>query len=160
MIFVTIGSMFPFDRLIRAVDNLAPAFPGEDFFAQVGDGAYRPTNLKFERMLSAGDFRKTLASAKLVVAHAGMGSVISAMEAGKPIVIVPRRPGLGEVTTDHQLATARWLTGRPGVYAALDETEIGETLTRALSAPTVGDAMPSSAPEPFIEKLRGYLMSA
>lgn len=152
--------MFPFDRLIKAVDKLAPSFPAEEFFAQVGDSEYEPVNLRFERMLSAGDFRKTLASSKLVIAHAGMGSVISAMEVGKPIIIVPRHPDRGEVTTDHQMATARWLTGRPGVFAAADETEIGAILARALAAPTVGSSMPATAPEPFIEKLRGYLASA
>ena len=36
LIFVTIGSLFPFDRLIRLMDELAPRWPGEDVFRPDG----------------------------------------------------------------------------------------------------------------------------
>ena len=54
-------------------------------------------------------FARTVAGCRLVVAHAGMGSVITAGQFGKPIVMLPRLQEWGEHTTDHQIATANWL---------------------------------------------------
>ena len=48
MIFVTIGSMFPFDRLIRVMDGWAAANPGVETLAQIGDGAYEPAHMRWE----------------------------------------------------------------------------------------------------------------
>ena len=82
MIFVTIGSMFPFDRLIRVMDAWALANPGQQVLAQIGDGTYEPKHTKFVRRLSQSDFGATVAGAELIVSHAGMGTVITAGRAG------------------------------------------------------------------------------
>ena len=156
MIFVTIGSLFPFDRLVQLMDELAPSFPQEQFFAQIADGKYEPQNMPFARMLSRREFGDKINEAKLIVAHAGMGSVISAMENKKPIVILPRIYEQGEHTTDHQMATARWLSAKPGVYVAMSSDELKPTIEKALSAPG-GAAMPPTAPTEFLDKIRTYI---
>ena len=89
MIFVTIGTMFPFDRLVRAMDEIAPLFAGEEFVAQIGDGRYRPKNMSHVAMLSMEAFARNVSRSRLMVAHAGMGSVITALSAQKPIVLSP-----------------------------------------------------------------------
>jgi UDP-N-acetylglucosamine transferase subunit ALG13 len=158
VIFTTIGSVLPFDRLVRAIDNLVHDWPEEEFFAQIGEGKYEPVNMPFKRMLDVGRFGETVRAARLIIAHAGMGSVITAMEANKPLVILPRKAEIREHTTDHQMATARWLTGRPGIYVALDDAELGAAIKSALSADRSGaQELPRFAPEPFLEKIRGYL---
>ena len=157
MIFVTIGALFPFDRLIRVMDEIAPTLPDETFFAQIGRGAYEPRNMPFARLLEAGEFRDKLAASRLLVAHAGMGSVISAMESRKPVVMLPRSMVLAEHTTDHQMATARWLHGRPGIYVAMEDTMLRETIVTALAADPARDAIPTAAPEPFLRKIRSYI---
>jgi UDP-N-acetylglucosamine transferase subunit ALG13 len=47
MIFLTVGTQFPFDRLVRAVDE---AFDNgaidEEVFAQIGETSYRPRNFE------------------------------------------------------------------------------------------------------------------
>jgi UDP-N-acetylglucosamine transferase subunit ALG13 len=158
MIFTTIGSVLPFDRLVRAVDGLVQDWPDEEFFTQIGDGKYEPVNMPFARMLDVGAFGKMVRSARLIVAHAGMGSVITAMETNTPIVILPRKVEQREHTTDHQMATARWLTGRPGIYVALEEAELGAAIKNALSV-DLSDAqeLPRFAPEAFLGKIRAYL---
>ena len=45
MIFVTVGTQLPFDRLIRAVDNWAKAAGRRDVFAQIGPASYRPLHI-------------------------------------------------------------------------------------------------------------------
>ncbi len=93
MIFVTIGAVFPFDRLVRLVDELAPSLPGEQFFAQIGKGGYEPRNMPFTRFIPAAAFRERLKACKLIVGHAGMGTVLSGLENAKPVVLLPRRAG-------------------------------------------------------------------
>ena len=158
VILITIGSLFPFDRLIRVVDALAPSWPQEAFFAQIGDGEYEPANMKFSRMLSANAFAEAVKSARLIIAHAGMGSVITAMEANKPIVILPRKMEFDEHTTDHQMATARWLTGRRGVYVALEDSHLRSVIDEALSIDMGREGqLPPSAPTEFLTKIRDYI---
>ncbi len=59
-----------------------------------------------------------------------MGSILTALELEKPIIIFPRRAALGEHRNEHQLATAKKFSGRTeGVYVAFDEAELIELLT-------------------------------
>ena len=114
MIFVTIGSMFPFDRMIRAMDAwAADAGQGEEILAQIGDGAFEPRHMTWVRRLDRPDYAAAVARSRLVVAHAGIGSIVSAAEIGKPIVVLPRRAAFGEHTSDHQVETVSRLHGRP-----------------------------------------------
>lgn len=157
MIFVTIGSMFPFDRLIRAMDDWAGAREdgAEEIFAQIGDGAYEPRNMRWERSLKRADYALTVARADLVVAHAGMGSVITAGEYGKPIVLLPRSAAQGEHTNDHQMDTATWLRSRPGIYVADTEQDLPARVADARSGAgslTVG----TSAPPEFLARIRAF----
>ena len=138
MIFVTVGTQLPFDRLVRAVDDWAGARGrGGDVFAQTattGAAGFRPRNLAWAAYLDPPDFERRFAAAHLVVAHAGMGSIIGALAAGKPILVLPRRAALGEQRNDHQLATARRFADRPGVTACLEEGEVAPALDRLASA--------------------------
>lgn len=120
MIFVTVGSMFPFDRLIAAMDQWAAGLGQSrgEVLAQIGAGSLEPCHMRWVRRLERAEFARTVAGADLVVAHAGMGSVITAGEYGKPIVLLPRRAAAGEHTNDHQIDTAGWLRRRPGIYVA------------------------------------------
>ena len=155
MIFVSIGTSLPFDRLIRGVDQLAPEFPDQQFLAQIGDGAYAPVNIPFVRMLTASEYAQRVEEAGVIVAHAGMGSLISAVEAGRPIVTLPRRLAFGEINTDHQVATARRWIGKPGVHVAMEDQDLGPALREALSQSAGGGRL---EPTPgFIAKVRDFI---
>ncbi len=157
MIFVTIGSVFPFDRMIRLMDALAPTWPGEALFAQIGAGDYEPTNMAFARQLTAPVFAEKLRESRLLVAHAGMGSVISALEARKPVVILPRRHDLGEHNTDHQMATARWLSGKRGIHVALEDDALAGAIAAALASQEAGEQISSAAPPEFLARIRAFV---
>jgi UDP-N-acetylglucosamine transferase subunit ALG13 len=157
LIFVTIGSVFPFDRMIRLMDALAPLWPGERVFAQIGAGAYEPINMDFERQLTAPVFAAKLRESRVLVAHAGMGSVISALEARKPVVILPRRHDLGEHNTDHQMATARWLSGKRGIHVALSDEALAGAIASALASHEAGEQISSSAPPEFLARIRAFV---
>jgi UDP-N-acetylglucosamine transferase subunit ALG13 len=130
MIFVTVGTQGQFDRLIRAVDEWAGAHERADVFAQTGPSSYRPEHIRSEQFVDATAFRKHVEAASLVISHAGMGSIITALELGKRIIVVPRRASLGEHRNDHQLATAKRFAEQGSIMVAFTEQELVEKLDR------------------------------
>ncbi len=153
MIFITIGTVFPFDRLIKTMDDYAET-TGTTCLAQIGKGDYRPRHMEWKESLGGSDFKTAVADAQLIVSHAGMGSVITAMQVGTPIVMLPRRFEAGEHTTDHQMATARWLQDKPGVFIAWDEADLAATIAEAEGWSGNGD-LSMFAPRDFTDRLRG-----
>lgn len=124
MIFVTVGAQMPFDRLIKAVDQWAHERGREDVFAQIGLTNYRPENIQWTAFLSTEEFNQRYKAASVIIAHAGTGSIITALQLGKPILIVPRRASLRETRNDHQVATAEQFRRFDSVVVALDEKEL------------------------------------
>ncbi len=131
MILVTVGMQLGFDRLIKAMDQLAPSL-GQDIVAQTGKGAYLARNLLQHSSIEPREFEKLVAQASLIVSHAGIGTILSAQRASKPIVLFPRRAALGEHRNDHQLATCRQLEGRDGIGIAFEEYELPEAISLGL----------------------------
>jgi UDP-N-acetylglucosamine transferase subunit ALG13 len=130
VIFVTVGAQMPFDRLVKAVDHWARASGRDDVFAQIGLSEYRPSNMQWTRFLSPEEFKHKYETAKVIVAHAGTGSLITALQLGKPILIMPRRASLRETRNDHQVATSEHFRRFSSVAVAWDENELIEKLNR------------------------------
>jgi UDP-N-acetylglucosamine transferase subunit ALG13 len=137
MIFVTVGSQTPFDRLIRAVDEWAGAHARSDVFAQIAATTYRPEYIKFTNFLTPTEFAEAVQRCSVIVAHAGMGTIISALELGKQVVVMPRRASLHETRNDHQVATAQSFGAQGRIIVASDEHELPHKLEYANS---LGDA--------------------
>lgn len=138
-LFVTVGSMLPFDRLVRAIDALVGARDDIEGFAQVGETRYRPTHMASTRMMTPAEYRSMFEQSDVVVSHVGIGTVITASELGKPLVMLPRQMELQEVTSRHQQATARWLAGRPGVHIVGTEAELPAKIEEVAGSHGVGD---------------------
>lgn len=129
-VFVTVGTQLPFDRLVRCMDEWAGRHKQTDVVAQIGPSAYRPRHLRWQDFLDADQCRCLMGDADLIVAHAGMGSILTALELGRPIVVMPRRGDLREHRNDHQLATARHLQSREGVIVVHHEGDLLDRLER------------------------------
>ena len=156
MIFVTVGSADPFDRLIRAVDEWAGTRGRKDVFAQIGNSRYEARHIEAVQFLSPSEFRERVRAAHLIVAHAGMGSIITALEAGKPIIVMPKWAKLGEHRNDHQVATAKRFGRKQGIIVANDENDLVSKLDREqlLSAPAT--VLSGASPE-LISVVRTFI---
>ncbi|HEY6965459.1 MAG TPA: glycosyltransferase [Erythrobacter sp.] len=132
MIIVTVGMQLGFDRLIAAMDELAPTL-GMPVVAQTGKGTYRPAHMEARPKIAPAEFERLVGEAKLIVAHAGIGTVLTAARCKKPILLMPRRADLGEHRNDHQLATVRKLAGRPGILVAADVGELASRIAEGLA---------------------------
>lgn len=159
MIFVTVGSMLAFDRLILSMDKWALAHGDSEVVAQIGGGAYQPRHMRWTRMLPPSKFQEAVRGATILVAHAGMGSYFVAAQMHKPIVMLPRFAAKQEHTTDHQVHTIKWLRDRPGVYAAMSEDELAPAIAKAMTDEPVADPdLSRFAPEPLIARVRQFLI--
>lgn len=127
MIFVTIGTQFPFDRLIEMLDRIAPELD-EEIYAQVLKGKYKPKHIKTLDFIEPDEFEEVFVQARLVVAHAGMGTILSSLRRSKPLIIFPRIAALGEHRNEHQTATALMIKEKNYAYVATNEKELRELL--------------------------------
>lgn len=157
MIFVTVGTQLPFDRLISAVDEWAGATPSRRVFAQIGPSRMTPRHIKHARFISPEQCSERMAAADAIVAHAGIGTILTALELGKPVLVMPRRAEFAEHRNDHQLATASRFAELGGVSVAFDETELSARLDElygVMPRPRIS----SSAPDSFVAGLRAFIL--
>lgn len=133
MILVTVGSQAPFDRLISSVDRWAQSTGRSDVFAQIANGAYRPSYIRFTDFVPPQELKNLCAEAQVIVSHAGMGTIITALELGKPIVVLPRRECFRETRNDHQVAAAKYFGEQGRIVVAEDEHQIAEKIDLALT---------------------------
>ncbi|OAB63386.1 hypothetical protein AY599_18775 [Leptolyngbya valderiana BDU 20041] len=156
MIFVTVGAQMAFDRMIRAVDQWAKDAGRTDVFAQIGPAEYLPEHIEHTGFLEPPQFAERARAADVIVAHAGMGSIITALTMGKPILVMPRRGDLRETRNDHQVATARRLSELGKVAVAMDEKELIERLGRLEELRATG-AIGPNAQDSLIAAVRGVV---
>ena len=133
MIFVTTGTQLPFDRLMQAMHSWSVQNPGQTIVSQTGAGRGDYEDITCHAHLTQAAFQDHIQAADIIVAHAGMGSILMASEAGKPIVIMPRRADLGEHRNDHQQGTAQEMAALPNVYVASDAAALCDILDRLVA---------------------------
>ena len=158
MIFITVGTDMPFDRLIKAVDGWAKERNRTDVFAQIGEGAWTPEFIDSVPFLSPSEFATRCRESSVIVAHAGMGTILSSLHAGKPLLVMPRRASLGEQRNEHQLATARHMEGEGKVTVAFDEEDLVkrlDSLEDLSSKPAIGPY----ASDELVQGLRNFIFS-
>lgn len=130
MIFATVGTQAPFDRFVKIVDDIASEI-SEEIVIQAFHDQYTPKNIRQVDFLPPDEFNELFAKARMIVAHAGMGTIISAMKQGKPIIVFPRIASLGEHRNEHQMATARQMERMNYVYVAYDEQQLRQLMLSA-----------------------------
>ncbi len=134
MIFATVGTQLPFPRLLQTLDAIAARHKLE-VFAQTCDPGLNLSYIKSKPNLEPKEFDQHFKAARVVVSHAGIGTILSAKRHGKPLILMPRRASLGEHRNEHQLATVQQLSNLPGLYVANDEAELEALLLAKTLAP-------------------------
>jgi UDP-N-acetylglucosamine transferase subunit ALG13 len=134
VIFVTVGTQLPFERLVAAVDDWSGRQSTRpDVLAQVGAGRADYPHVRCVRSLDGARYSEAISAARLIVAHAGTGSILTALDRGLPVIIVPRDHLRGEHRDDHQIQTARQLERMGLVTVAWSETDLPGLIEQALT---------------------------
>jgi len=116
-VVVTLGTheRYTFPRLLSRLVEILP--PTLDVLWQVGATTVERMPAGARRQVPIAELRQAMREADVVVSHAGVGSALAAMQAGRRAVYVPRRRAHGEHVDDHQVEMARELQGRNLVVA-------------------------------------------
>jgi UDP-N-acetylglucosamine transferase subunit ALG13 len=121
MIFVTLGTNEArFDRLAHAVARLDVH---EEVVVQHGhSAAVGPPGATLVDFLAFDELVDHVRRARVVVTHAGVGSIMVALANRKRPVVVPRRKAHGEAVDDHQLQLGRRFSS-VGLVTLVEEPE-------------------------------------
>ena len=153
MIYVTVGTMFlDFPRLVRAMDVFARD-TGECVVVQTGMGQTLPVHCEHFDFKPREEVLELQRDARVVVCHAGIGSVSDALRVKRPLIVVPRLKRYNEHTTDHQMDLARAVASRGWGRAIFDVCD----LPGACAAPPPAHDSYAPASAPLIADLRAYI---
>lgn len=130
---VTLGTRgFGFRRLIERVLHIMPAHC--EVVWQVGGTDVSGLGIEASTDLPTTALDREFRRADVVIAHAGIGSALAALDAGRSPVLVPREMEYGECVDDHQRQIANTLdrlglaTGR--AVSTLDVRDLQQSAAR------------------------------
>jgi UDP-N-acetylglucosamine transferase subunit ALG13 len=153
VIFVTVGtSTFGFERLLHGVDELEV---DEEVVVQYGASAFVPSTTVAEAFMPYPTVVERMREARMVIAHGGVGSILTALHVGHRPVIVPRQAHDSEAVDDHQLELAVRLA-EIGLIELV--TDVG--LLGAAVAAVRDGASRSSADSALVDAVREFVDSA
>ncbi|MCD4672481.1 MAG: hypothetical protein K8R77_07455 [Anaerolineaceae bacterium] len=135
MIFVTVGTHHQgFDRLVQAADELAAASE-ETVVIQRGVTDVFPRHARHFDFCTMQEMEDWIFRARVVIAQAGAGTIITALQQAKPLVVSPRLKAYGENYTDHQIELAAELDhlGRAALVTDLSGVSLQAAAQRALT---------------------------
>jgi exopolysaccharide biosynthesis glucuronosyltransferase PssE len=128
MILVMVGTHFRgFDRLVRKMDEIAEGLD-EKMMMQIGSGDYEPRNSEYFRHIGYTEMKVLIKDARVVVCHAGSGSVLDCVSSGKLPIVVPRLARFGEARDDHQLELAKFLDEAGSAIVVTDTERLQVTI--------------------------------
>jgi UDP-N-acetylglucosamine--N-acetylmuramyl-(pentapeptide) pyrophosphoryl-undecaprenol N-acetylglucosamine transferase len=123
-VVVTLGTYrgYSFRRLLERLVAVLP--PEAEVLWQTGDTDTSGLPISSHVELPSSYLKAAMADADLVVAHAGIGTMLAAFETGKAPLLVPRRAAFHEHVDDHQIQIAEHLASR-GLVVTTDADDIG-----------------------------------
>jgi UDP-N-acetylglucosamine--N-acetylmuramyl-(pentapeptide) pyrophosphoryl-undecaprenol N-acetylglucosamine transferase len=130
---VTLGTHEqPFER---ALDMVEPLAEQEEVIVQHGNTPPRPVRagMRWFDFVDYDELERLTKTASAVICHAGVGSIMTVLAAGKTPVVIPRRRALGEHVDDHQLQIAEELEAQCLVVACVEARDLRSALAAARS---------------------------
>lgn len=120
----------PFNRLVAAVDALQTDEPR---VIQYGHSTIVPQHATAHAFIPFDEVERLITEARVVIAHAGTGTVMFALAQGKVPVVVPRLARFGEHVDDHQLELVESLSELGLIVACMPEDNLAEKIAEAAS---------------------------
>ena len=132
MIYVVMGMHeHGFDRLVKAIDELAENNRIQDVLIQTGYSSYNPEHCEWKQAFEFEEFEKMMDKADIIITHGGAGCIAGALERNKPTIVVPRLKKYNEHNNDHQLELASALEKAGRVIVVHKMEELRDAVDRA-----------------------------
>ena len=126
MIFVILGTQDKkFTRLLDAIQKKiaeGKISKKEDIIVQAGSTKYKSKDMKIIDYMAPKEFEEYIDKADVIVCHAGVGTILTALKKGKRIIAAARLKQYGEHVNDHQLQILDNFTAE-GYILALDDLD-------------------------------------
>lgn len=105
MILVLLGTQDkPFERILKAVSKEKKNGNIKDkVIAQIGCTSFKDGNINTFDFTSKDEIESLIDKARVIITHAGVGTITECLKKGKKVIVVPRLKKYGEHTNDHQL---------------------------------------------------------
>ncbi len=104
MIFVTLGTQDKsFERLLQAIEReIERGNIKEKVVVQAGYTKYESKNMEIMDLVSQDEFDKLMKECSLLITHGGVGSILTGIKYGKPVIAAARLKKYKEHNNDHQ----------------------------------------------------------
>ena len=158
MIFVSVGSMFPFERLVRTVDEWSNSRGITEVLVQIGSGEYVPHHVKWIRSLS--ERFPVDGGAVRFAGGARRHGLAAGGNAGEKTHAAPAQNQGARGAHYGSSGSYREVDqGRQGIWIADDETHLSELLDDFLAGRIcdVPENVPVHASAELIQNVRRFL---
>jgi beta-1,4-N-acetylglucosaminyltransferase len=159
MILVTVGTHTDgFARLVREMDRIAFQLD-EEVVMQIGSTPYHPQAARWFEYATQREMEDLTRRARVIVSHAGSGSILTALAYRKPLIVMPRRQKYGEHLDDHQLEIAGALLEAGMLLVAYEVEELSDRLTQAANfvpAPSSRGRLLEAVSEATLARKQGW----
>jgi UDP-N-acetylglucosamine transferase subunit ALG13 len=156
VIFVVTGTQAPFDRLLSIIDNWAVNQDTYSVIAQTANSEINFKNMTCFDYLEPDVFNEYFNNADVIIGHAGMGTIINALENKKKLVVFPRLVKYNEHRNDHQHHTAFGFEKLGLINVAYNEKDLFRYLNNIIDIP-VKRKINQNAEKQLLEKISNFI---
>lgn len=130
MILVLLGTQNnDFTRLLEAVqENINNKTINEEVIVQAGFTKFDSKDMKIFSLIDKEKIGKLQDKADLIISHGGVGSIVSSLEKGKKVIVVPRLKKYGEHVNNHQIQIAKKFSKDGYVKSVINEKDLGKAI--------------------------------
>jgi len=111
-----------FERLVKKMDEIAKNID-EEVVIQRGYTKFKPEHAKCFDFKREDYLNEIFKESRLIISHAGAGTILTIMSLGKPCIIVPRLKKYDEHIDDQQIELAEHLKHK-GIKVTYDVDEL------------------------------------
>ena len=156
VIFVVTGTQAPFDRLLSIIDKWAVNQDAYTIIAQTANSELSFKNMTCFDYFEPDVFNEYFYNADLIIGHAGMGTIIKALESEKKLVVFPRLVKYNEHRNDHQHHTAFGFEKLGLINVAYNENDLLRYLNNIIDI-AVKQKIDKNAEEKLLEKISNFI---
>lgn len=118
-----------FARLLQAIqENIDKKVITEKVIVQAGFTKFESKDMEIFKLKDRDELTKLQDRADLIITHGGVGSIISSLEKGKKVIVVPRLKKYNEHVNDHQIQIARKFEKEGYVKCVINLKNLGKTI--------------------------------
>jgi beta-1,4-N-acetylglucosaminyltransferase len=103
----------------------------EDVVMQIGSSTYLPKHTKYFDFVDEETILEYFQNARIIISHAGAGTILNALSLGKIIILVPRLQEYGECCDNQQLEITKVLAESEEAIALYSIDQLESTIKNA-----------------------------